>query len=254
MKKKLDLILNGKGGVGKSFFANNFLQFLKDRSIEHVAIDTDNENSTLKRFHPEVAFIDIGHPFAIDRMFAELKDHSLVIVDCRAASTDFFLTYFKEVGVFDLLKDLHASLTVISPVNHELDSIKQIQLLTDQLGKRATYVVVKNHSFSSEFKLYETSKTRTQINEFGGKEIDMPKLHDWLVVGLNQNTCTLTTGIRHPKFSVIDRQRLKNWQKTFNAQIESAAQWILPPVDKNSTKKGDPKEKVQSKEKGKRNG
>jgi len=27
--KRLDLILNGKGGVGKSFFAVNFVQFLK---------------------------------------------------------------------------------------------------------------------------------------------------------------------------------------------------------------------------------
>ena len=31
--KRLDLILNGKGGVGKSFFAVNFVQFLKDKGI-----------------------------------------------------------------------------------------------------------------------------------------------------------------------------------------------------------------------------
>ena len=49
--KRLDLILNGKGGVGKSFFAVNFIQFLKDKGIAHVAIDSDNENSTLKRLH-----------------------------------------------------------------------------------------------------------------------------------------------------------------------------------------------------------
>ena len=45
--KRLDLIINGKGGVGKSFFAVNFTQFLKDKGIAHVAIDSDNENSTL---------------------------------------------------------------------------------------------------------------------------------------------------------------------------------------------------------------
>ena len=31
--KRLDLILNGKGGVGKSFFAVNFVQYLKDKDI-----------------------------------------------------------------------------------------------------------------------------------------------------------------------------------------------------------------------------
>src|SRR5207247_6500515 len=59
--KRLDLILNGKGGVGKSFFAVNFVQFLKDKGIAHIAIDSDNENSTLKRFHPDVQFLDLAN-------------------------------------------------------------------------------------------------------------------------------------------------------------------------------------------------
>ena len=58
--KRLDLILNGKGGVGKSFFAVNFVQYLKDKGIAHVAIDSDNENSTLKRFHPDARFVDLA--------------------------------------------------------------------------------------------------------------------------------------------------------------------------------------------------
>jgi cellulose biosynthesis protein BcsQ len=59
--KRLDFILNGKGGVGKSFFAVNFVQFLKDKGIAHVAIDSDNENSTLKRFHPDTRFLDLDN-------------------------------------------------------------------------------------------------------------------------------------------------------------------------------------------------
>jgi cellulose biosynthesis protein BcsQ len=116
-QKRLDLILNGKGGVGKSFFAVNLVQYLKDHSVEHVAIDTDNENSTLKRFHPDAIFVDLSKPTAIDGLFSELDSHSLVIVDCRAASTDIFLDYFAELNVFDVLRELSASLTLISPVN-----------------------------------------------------------------------------------------------------------------------------------------
>ena len=44
--KRLDLILNGKGGVGKSFFAVNFVQFLKDKAITH------NPNSHVASHHP----------------------------------------------------------------------------------------------------------------------------------------------------------------------------------------------------------
>src|SRR5688572_20719338 len=202
--KRLDLILNGKGGVGKSFFAVNLVQYLKDHSIEHVAIDTDNENSTLKRFHPDTLFVDLSKPTAIDVLFSELAAQSLVIVDCRAASTDIFSDYFAELNVFDVLRELGASLTLISPVNHEPDSVKQLQILEERLGKEADYVVVKNHSFSEQFAIYDQSKTRSRLLDgLGGREIEMPKLQDWLVVGLNQAGCTITPALRHPQFSVM---------------------------------------------------
>ncbi len=68
MKKRLVLILNGKGGVGKSFFAVNFIQYLKDRQFPHAAFDSDNENSTLKRFHPEAGFLNLPSPRGLDPM------------------------------------------------------------------------------------------------------------------------------------------------------------------------------------------
>ncbi len=94
MNKRLDLVINGKGGVGKSFFAVNFVQFLKDKTIGHIAIDSDNENSTLKRFHPEARFLDLASRRELDSIFAALEEANLVVVDCRAASTDLFLDYF----------------------------------------------------------------------------------------------------------------------------------------------------------------
>jgi hypothetical protein len=237
-QKRLDLILNGKGGVGKSFFAVNLVQYLKDHSVEHVAIDTDNENSTLKRFHPDAIFVDLSKPTAIDGLFSELDSHSLVIVDCRAASTDIFLDYFAELNVFDVLREMNASLTLISPVNHEPDSVKQIQILTERLGAEADYVIVKNHSFSEEFAIYDRSKTRSRLLGLGGREMEMPKLQNWLVVGLNQAGCTITPGLRHSQFSVMDRQRLKNWQRKFYGQIESVRDVLLPQVKTASKEKG----------------
>ena len=112
MKRQLNIILNGKGGVGKSFFATNLVQYFKDREIEHRAIDTDNENSTLKRFHREAEFINIGNVQEIDLLFSSLEQSPLVIVDCRAASTDIFLDYFAEIRAFEILEMLDASLTI----------------------------------------------------------------------------------------------------------------------------------------------
>ncbi len=62
MQKQINIVLKGKGGVGKSFFATNFSKYLKDHQIDHRAIDTDNENSTLKRFHPDAEPLTLKTP------------------------------------------------------------------------------------------------------------------------------------------------------------------------------------------------
>src|SRR5882724_895440 len=122
--KRLDLILNGKGGVGKSFFAVNFVQYLKDKGVAHVAIDSDNENSTLKRFHPDTRFLDLSKRRALDGIFAALEKANLVVMDCRAASTDLFIEFFAEIDLFAVLSALGAKLTLVMPVNHESDSVE----------------------------------------------------------------------------------------------------------------------------------
>ena len=142
MKKRLVLILNGKGGVGKSFFAVNFIQYLKDRPFPHVAFDSDNENSTLKRFHPEAGFLNLASPRGLDPMIQSLDGSNLVVVDCRAASTDLFLDFFTSTDLSELLAGLDAALTLAMLVGAELDSIEQIQRLIHELVDRCQYLAI----------------------------------------------------------------------------------------------------------------
>ena len=232
MKKQLIIILNGKGGVGKSFFATNLVQYLKDQSIEHHAIDTDNENSTLKRFHSEAEFININNVQEIDALFAALEKSSLVVVDCRAASTDIFLDYFAEVRAFEILEMLDSALTIVSPVNHEADSVEQVKIIAEALGAKCRYLIVRNQAHSEQFRIYDNSQTRSRIlGELAGREILMPKLYDWLVTGLNETNLSMTAAIAGSEFSLVDRQRLKNWQANFYEQLDQARDLILPNAE-----------------------
>src|ERR1700730_14202300 len=172
--KHLDLILNGKGGVGKSFFAVNFVEYLKDKGIAHVAIDSDNENSTLKRFHPDTRFLDLSNRRELDGIFSALEKANLVVMDCRAASTDLFIDYFTEIDLPAVLSELAAALTIVRQVNHQADSVDQIQRLTDQFGKKCGYVVVRNAAHSDSFALFESSEVRAKLKDkLGGREIAM---------------------------------------------------------------------------------
>jgi len=227
--KRLDLILNGKGGVGKSFFAVNFVQFLKDKGVAHVAIDSDNENSTLKRFHPDTRFLDLGNQRELDGIFTTLEKANLVIMDGRAASTDLFIDYFAEIDLAAVLNAMGAALTLVMPVNHEADSVDQIQRLADQFGKQCSYVVVRNAAHSDSFALFESSEVRVQLTDkLGGREIAMSRLQDWLVEALNAENLTITAATKHPAFSLLDRQRLQAWQRKLYGEIESVVGLLLP--------------------------
>jgi hypothetical protein len=227
--KRLDLILNGKGGVGKSFFAVNFIQFLKDKGIAHVAIDSDNENSTLKRFHPDTRFLDLEKRRELDGIFGALEKASLVVMDCRAASTDLFIDYFDEIDLPAVLSALDTCLTLVMPVNHESDSVDQVQRLADQFGKKCNYVVIRNAAHSDSFALFESSEVRAQLKDkFGGREIAMSRLQDWLVEALNAENQTITGATKHPAFGLLDRQRLQTWQRKLYAEVESVSDLLLP--------------------------
>jgi cellulose biosynthesis protein BcsQ len=227
--KRLDLILNGKGGVGKSFFTVNLVQFLKDKGIAHVAIDSDNENSTLKRFHPDTQFLDLDSRRELDGIFNALEKANLVVMDCRAASTDLFIDYFTEIDLPAVLTAMGAALTLVMPVNHESDSVDQIQRLTDQFSKQCSYVVVRNAAHSDSFALFESSEVRAQLkDEIGGREIGMSRMQDWLVEALNAQNLTVTAAVKHPGVSLLDRQRLQTWQRKLYAEIESVAGLLLP--------------------------
>jgi hypothetical protein len=222
-----------RAASAKSFFAVNFVQYLKDNDIAHTAVDTDNENSTLKRFHPEATFLDIEDPTEIDSVFAALDQTDLVVMDCRAASTDIFLDYFEEVRIFDLLKSFNASLNLIMPVNHETDSVEQIRNISERLNHDANYLIVKNEALSGRFANYETSATRTRlVDALAAKEIIMPKLYDWLVAELNRHDSTISAAIKNPIFDFFNRQRLQNWQHGFYDELESARDLLLPKARK----------------------
>lgn len=222
--KRLTLILNGKGGVGKSFFAVNLVQYLKDKAIPHISIDSDNENSTLTRFHPETQFLDLANRRELDGIFGALDKSNLVVIDCRAASTDLFLDYFEEIELPTVLVTLGATCTLAMPVNHELDSVDQVQRLADQLGKTCAYVIIRNAVHSDSFALFESAEVRARLkNELGSREISMPKLQDWLVEALNRENLTVTSAAKHPAFSLLDRQRIQTWQRKLYSEIESAA-------------------------------
>jgi len=56
----------------------------------------------------------------------------------------------------------------------------------------------------------------------------MTRLQDWLVEALNAESLTITAAVKHPAFSLLDRQRLQTWQRKLYSEIESIAGLLMP--------------------------
>jgi hypothetical protein len=237
MSQQINLVINGKGGVGKSFVATNLVQYFKDRQLVHLAIDTDHENSTLKRFHPEAQFINLEEEREIDGVLDAAESRDLLVVDCRAASTDLFVAFFEEVGLEEVLAKLDARLTVICPVNHEADSVEQIRVLSSTWEHACQWIIVKNEAHCESFKLYDSSKVRRHLlDSLQAREISMKRLHNWLVTAFNEHGVTATGALKHPAFNLLDRQRVKRWQTALYEQFDLVSELLLPAASQPSGK------------------
>jgi len=162
-------------------------------------------------------------------MFRALERADLVVVDCRAASTDVFLRYFAAIDIAAVLRTLDARLTLLMPVNHEADSLDQVQRVVEVMADHARFIIIRNQVHAESFSLYDKSAVRVRLlKQLDAKEITMPRMEEWLVEGLNRVNLTITAASKHESFYLLDRQRLVTWQRRLYEQIESAADLLLP--------------------------
>ena len=99
------------------------------------------------------------------------------------------------------------------------------------MGDRVEYVIVRNMAHSLSFALYESLAIRTRlVADLGAREVDMPRLQDWLVEALNRENLTITAALKHPAVSLLDRQRLRTWQRRVYSSLEEVRDLLTPKL------------------------
>src|SRR5207248_2926000 len=148
--------------------------------------------------------------------------------------TRIFLNYFDETEMATVLESMNARLTIASPVNHELDSIFQIQRVVNAIVGKADFLIIRNEVHGEGFDLFDKSKLRQKLlSDLGAKEIVVTRMYKWLVESLQRSKLTPTAARNHQDFSIMDRQRLVMWQRQFYEQIDSVQQLLVPATIAN---------------------
>jgi len=146
-------ILQGKGGVGKSMIAALLFQYLQNKDVEVLGIDTDPNNSTFKNYGAlDVTQLDLLENDNIntanfDNLIENMTETTADYVIDNGANTFLpFFNYINENNIFNILQneieiDVYIH-TVITSGQAKVETLKGVEkiILTPSVPKKSIFI------------------------------------------------------------------------------------------------------------------
>jgi hypothetical protein len=237
---KIHMLLQGKGGVGKSFIAATLAQYKTSKGQKPLCIDTDPVNASFEGYKAlgvqrlQIMDGDEINPRRFDNLIeliATSKDD--VVIDNGASSFVQLSHYLITNQVPALLADMGHALvvhTVITGGQALLDTVNGFSQLASQFPANAIFIVWLNPYWGpvehegkafEQLKAYNTHKARvsaivkipTLKEETYGRDLsDMLK-----------ERLTFDEALAMPSLTIMTRQRLKIVKSQLFDQLDTAA-------------------------------
>jgi len=234
--RTINIIAQGKGGVGKTFVSTQVAQYYTDTDRISLNIDTDPVNSTFSSF----ARLDVQHINLLEdnninpRKFDEMMElifnsESNAVIDNGASSFIPLLAYFIENNVFEIFRDLGADInlhTIIMGGQSLQDTLNGLDQIAAKLPDYVNLIVWLNEYNGKieldgkefkDFKIYKKLENRIQqlviieqrTRETYGEDIKR-------MLELKKTYSEILSG---SDFAVMQRQRIKTFQKSIYDQL-----------------------------------
>jgi len=232
--KTIHFVMQGKGGVGKSYSASLLFQYLSETypKDKFLALDTDPNNSTLVSIKKiEAMFLDLfNEDERIDErkfdkmieLFFNRPDHHF-IVDNRATSFLPLLSYIKENEIFPMISE-QFNIIVHIPITGgqaQEDTIKAMEQLIESFKGTCNFVVWINEYFGkikdSDGKTFEDMDAYKLNKEFINGIVYLPEMNEKTygkdLEQMTKNKKTFAEVLEDKKFSLMTKQRLSIYKK-----------------------------------------
>lgn len=239
----IHVILQGKGGVGKSLIASLLTQYLLNNNPDPdkplMLIDTDPINKTFSRYErlPVQSLNILENEEINPRKFDEIieliaSSKGDTVIDNGASSFIALSTYIKEMGIPEIIKGLGHEMiihTVITGGQAFNDTLVGFAQIANHLSGQAKFVVWLNPywgEIKSDGKTFEQMAVYMAHQAAISALIQIPELkqetfgHD-LSTMLNENL-TFEEAINDPGKTIMTRQRLKIIQDDLYKRLDAA--------------------------------
>ncbi|MGI0118556.1 hypothetical protein [Zooshikella sp. RANM57] len=205
-----------KGGVGKSFAANLFIDFQVNlKQAKPIVIDADSRNPDVARvWHKLVDVIPVNlhrHEGWMDLMDIMADNPKLDLIVSLPAGVGGVIR--REAATFkEALRTLKRQFILYWVMNRLKDSIILLKEAQQDLGD-ITYkkAIIKNGFYGDEDKFYrwENSQTRQEFLNTGGAEIFLPELHERVTDKIHNLPFSHAISNSDLKFS--EKNELQRW-------------------------------------------
>ena len=237
---KVHLVLQGKGGVGKSVIAALIAQYKASKGVMPVCVDTDPVNATFEGYKSlNVQRINIMEEDEINsRNFDALVEliassEGDVIIDNGASSFVPLSHYLISNDVPALLQELGHEMvvhTVIAGSQSLLDTVNGFSQLASQFPAESLFVVWLNPYWGPiehQGKKFEQMKAYTNNKDRVTAIIDLPKLKDETYgrdfAEMLEKRKTFDESLADGGLPIMTRQRLKIIRGDIFGLLDNAA-------------------------------
>lgn len=230
--RKILLFPQDKGGIGKSFVATLIYDHLVAQGVALKAFDLDHANSTFNRFVPDADFIDTDVDEArlgvLDRIVHALDEADVVLVDNRATGGEKILNYLREVRLTELQAELDCRLVFVVIATDDKDANSQIADLVDSYGELVSWLIARNHRDGPQLSLFDGSRSRERLLEFGAVEVEVPVLAEVTRNRLQMANLTVGRGCDAEQLHLLDRSRCVRYHAAMATEFAKAEAILLP--------------------------
>ena len=229
--KRIILCPQDKGGIGKSFVATLLHDYLTEAGVRVTAFDLDHANSTFYRLVPGTEFIntdvDADKLGVLDRIVHVLPDTDVVLVDNRASGGGKLLSYLDEARLPAMQEELDCQIVFLVIATDDKDANSQIAELLDSHGPQVGWIVARNLRGSATLELFDQSKARRRLAEFGAAEIEVPCLAEVTRNRLQTTNLTVGRGRTADTLHLLDRSRCVRYHELMREEFGKARKLLL---------------------------
>lgn len=212
-----------KGGVGKSVVARLLAQWWIDRGAAFAGIDGDPSSGPLSRYYGDFTQpADLSSWESADQIIDRaLGADRRVLVDLPAQSARALHAWMESSNVLGFARDMGVGVSFFHVTDGGFASVAEIERALSVLGDRVAHVVVKNHGRSKDFRMFDDSDARRQLDALSGRIVEIPELDAATMYSIDRSGSSfwaashVSDGERALK--PLERQRAKLWLEKCHA-------------------------------------